>query len=195
MEALNYGESLRHTVAEYRTWPDEFRCELIDGEIYMMSPATRSGHASVVFQLSRLLGNYLEGKRCAVFISPFDVEFSEYDVVQPDIVVTCKPELIVDSGLTGAPDFVAEVLSPKTRKRDLTEKRELYEKHQVAEYWIIDPKEKYVDVYILHEGKYLPPTRYTDTGVIKISALLDCVIDLNVIFRSPMSIVYRSEEE
>jgi Uma2 family endonuclease len=144
-----------YTYQDYLTWPDEIRCELIDGSIYDMSPALTPFHQEVVLNFSSLLKSALQNNPCKVFISPIDVVFSEYDVVQPDILVVCDPNKITPRCILGAPDLIIEVLSPNTARKDQREKLSLYEKHGVREYFIVNPGDYYLVRYVLNEqGRY-----------------------------------------
>ncbi len=137
----------RFTYGDYRNWDDGERWELIDGQAWSMSPAPRTVHQLYSERLSRWIGNFLEGKPCRVFAAPFDVLLPSGDeaddevdtVVQPDIAVFCDRSKLKEAGARGAPDFVIEILSPSTAKKDLNEKYRLYEKRGVREYWVVDP--------------------------------------------------------
>ncbi|RJP24619.1 MAG: Uma2 family endonuclease [Candidatus Omnitrophota bacterium] len=145
----------RFTYDDYCTWPDDERWEIIDGVAYDMSPAPIPVHQRIVLNLAGMIREILKGKTCVPFISPIDVVLSEYDVVQPDIVVVCDPNKVTEKNIQGAPDLVVEVLSPSTTKKDRREKRNLYEKHGVKEYLLIDPDGLYVERYLLQEnGRY-----------------------------------------
>ncbi|MBI5329420.1 MAG: Uma2 family endonuclease [Betaproteobacteria bacterium] len=127
----------------YRTWPESERWELIDGEAYAMSPAPSTQHQSVAGNIFGKLLQQLAGKPCKPFIAPTDVKLSDLDVVQPDILVVCKPGQITPTHIEGAPDVVVEVLSPATSTRDQREKKALYERAGVMEYVLVDPLEHY----------------------------------------------------
>lgn len=151
------------TYRHYRTWPDTERWELIEGQAWSMSPAPIRDHQSLVLSLASAMRSFLKGKVCQVFISPFDVLFPESDepddevatVVQPDIVVFCDKSKLTRAGARGAPDLVVEILSSSTSKKDLNEKFNLYEKHGVCEYWVVDPAARSVWVYRLRaEGRF-----------------------------------------
>lgn len=131
---------------------DYQKSELIDGTVYDMSPASIR-HIAIQRNLSRIVGNFLRGKRCKVFTEA-EVVFDEENCLIPDLIIVCDPAKITSSRIKGAPDFVAEVLSPSTRKRDITIKKDIYEKFGVKEYWLIDPKGESIDVYLLQDGKY-----------------------------------------
>lgn len=130
---------------------DYDKSELIDGVVYDMSPANIR-HIRIQGHIQRIIGNFLQGKRCMVF-SEAEVRFDEANKFIPDICIVCDPGKIKTSYIEGAPDFVAEILSPSTKKRDLTVKMRVYEKYGVREYWIVDPKAESIDVYLLKDGK------------------------------------------
>jgi Uma2 family endonuclease len=153
----------KFTYKEYCSWPDDERWELIDGLAYDMSPAPSSRHQKISFKLSTQIGVFLQNISCDAFSAPFDVMLpmfpikseDEIDtVVQPDTSVICDPSKIIEKGCLGAPDLIVEILSPSTSKKDLNEKFQLYEKHGVKEYWVVDPGNKYISVFhLLTEGK------------------------------------------
>lgn len=182
----------RFTYADYLTWPNDERWELIDGVAYAMSPAPGSLHQSVSFELARQFGNYLKGKQCRAFSAPFDVRLTHKvdqsdnyidTVVQPDLLVLCDPEKLDDRGCKGAPDLIIEILSPSTAKHDLNDKFYLYQQHGVKEYWIIHPAEKTLLVYKLEEdGIYGKPDRYAEDDKVPVPLLGELVIDLGEVF-------------
>jgi Uma2 family endonuclease len=169
--ALNLDLSKRYTYADYLTWVDDVRRELIDGFIYLMS-APSTLHARFSHLASWFLEAFVRQKKgkCQVFQAPFDVRFPKeghtedkkvFTVVQPDICVICDLSKIDNRGCIGAPDLIVEVLSPSTAKKDWTKKFNLYEKEGVREYWIADPKDKVINVFLLQtDGKYDDGTVY-----------------------------------
>jgi Uma2 family endonuclease len=123
------------TYADYCSWPDDERCELIDGVAYAMSPAPSRQYQELSGELFRQFANHLKGKPCKVYDAPFDLRLSEQNaasdnyvttVVQPDILVVCDSSKLDDRGCNGAPDLIVEILSPATAARDLKEKFDLY---------------------------------------------------------------------
>lgn len=130
----------------------EEKYELIDGKEVMLSAASIP-HLNIQGNLYHILKNYLKGKRCKVF-SEARVVFEDKNWFQPDLIVVCDKNKIKDTYIEGAPDFVAEVLSPTTQLRDFGIKKDTYEKFGVREYWIISPKEETITVYLLEDGKY-----------------------------------------
>ena len=149
-----------YTYADYLSWPDDERWELIDGVAYNMSPAPGRQHQEIVGTIFNELFQYLKVKPCKVYVSPFDVRLPEHPdeqeeeittVVQPDVSVFCDESKLDDRGARGAPDIAAEVLSPNTSVKDLREKLLLYERVGVREYWIVDPANRIMWVYRLVE--------------------------------------------
>lgn len=153
----------RFTYRHYRTWPDNERWELIEGQAWNMSPAPRARHQALCIKLASWFFDFLEGKACQVFGAPFDVLLPEGDeadedvdtVVQPDIVVYCDRSKLNEYGARGSPDLAVEILSPSTSRKDLREKFNLYERHGVREYWVVDPGNKSILIFRPGpDGKY-----------------------------------------
>ena len=190
---LNLDESIRYTYAEYLTWFDNKRRELINGFIHLMSAPWRR-HADISFTLVLRLGAFIEKKKgkCKVYHAPFDVRLplhgstdddKIYDVVQPDICVVCDMSKLDDKGCIGAPDLVIEVLSPSSLKYDWNYKFNLYEKAGVREYWIVDPKAKTACVFLLQpDGQYDLGTVYECNQKAPVYILEGLEIDLEQIF-------------
>ena len=137
------------------------RTEMIDGKIVMMSPRPTLNHNTVITNLSRLIGNYLHGKKCRYFTDGVDVHFDEKNRVVPDSMIVCNPDIMKPNGIYGTPDLMVEVLSPSTARHDRIRKKALYEQHGVKEYLIIDPVAKSIEVYLLKDGKYDLDNVYT----------------------------------
>jgi Uma2 family endonuclease len=165
------GMPLRHqatgfTYVDYKTWPEGERWELIDGQAHAMSPAPSNFHQLIVGELFSSIHAYFRGKSCRPFVAPFDVRLpvtgtadKQIDtVVQPDISLVCDPNKLKDNhGCLGAPDWVIEVLSPSTAVHDQRTKRALYERHGVAEYWLVHPGDRSVTIYRLDNQSYGKP--------------------------------------
>ena len=190
---LELDESKRYTYADYLTWLDDKRRELINGFIHLMSAPFRR-HARITSQLNNLIDSFIKMKKgkCHVYHAPFDVRLplynskdddKIYDVVQPDICVVCDMSKLDDKGCIGAPDLVVEVLSPSTLKYDWNYKFNLYETAGVREYWIVDPKARIANVFLLQSnGKYDLGTVYECGQKAPVHILEDLEIDLNEIF-------------
>ena len=180
----SHDESKRYTYADYCTWDDDQRWELIDGVPFLMS-APSSRHQEISSNIHGQLFALLKGKPCKVFAAPFDVRLNadtfDNTVVQPDIIVLCDREKLDKAGYKGAPDFVIEIISPSTSSRDMFLKFELYRKVKVREYWVVVPDEKKVSAHILSKEDYI--TRiYNETDSAPIHVLEGCVIDLADVF-------------
>jgi len=138
------------TYDDFLLFPDDGqRHELIDGEHYV-TPAPNFSHQVILGNLYFLIRSYLEGHPTGrVLLSPFDVIFSKFDVVEPDLLYLSKARetSVQEHGLTGSPDLVVEIASKSTRKRDQTVKFRLYERMDVLEYWTVDRKTAAVRVY------------------------------------------------
>ncbi len=174
--------------ADYLSWPDDERWEIIEGVAYDMSPAPNTEHQSISFKLSGILYNFLKNKQCEAFVAPFDVRLAETEhetdeelktVVQPDIVVICDQNKIDKRGCLGAPDIAVEILSPSTSYKDQTEKLLLYEKHGVKEYWIVNPDAKYVMIYHFKGVKYSKPEYLNENDTLESRAVEGLTIDLS----------------
>ena len=168
-----------HTYADYLTWPEGVRYELLDGVAYLMAPAPTLDHQEIAGDIYRQLANALDGNPCRPFIAPVDVRLpkaQEADnlidtVVQPDVLVVCDAAKLDRRGVRGAPDFVVEVLSPGTASHDHVRKRRIYERAGVREYWLVHPIDRMVTVYRLVEGEYGKPDGFDMTGATPVSVL------------------------
>ena len=190
---LDLDESKRYTYADYLTWLDDKRRELINGFIHLMSAPMRR-HARASGKLYSRIDTFIEKKKgkCHIYYAPFDVRLplnSEtaddkiYNVVQPDICVICDLSKLDDRGCIGAPDLIVEVLSPSTLKYDWNYKFNLYEAAGVREYWIVDPKTKVVNVFLLQpDGKYDLGTVYEYNQKAPVHIFEGLEIDLNELF-------------
>jgi Uma2 family endonuclease len=190
---LNLDESKRYTYADYLTWLDDKRRELINGFIHLMS-APNSFHARITHLTSLFIGSFVRNNKgkCRVFHAPFDVRLpldnekaddKIYNVVQPDICVVCDLSKIDSKGCIGAPDLIVEVLSPSTLKYDLNFKFNLYEKSGVKEYWVVNPKAKTVNVFLLQpDGTYDIGTEYECNQKAPVHIFKGLEIDLNELF-------------
>ena len=141
----------------YHVIPDDMRVELIDGVIYNMTAPTSAHQLIGGFIHSRLLQHVLnKGGACLPMISPLDVQLDcdEKTMVQPDVVIVCDREKIINRCIYGAPDFIIEVLSKSTKKKDSVIKLNKYLNAGVREYWMIDPMKQKVIVYDFEHDDY-----------------------------------------
>jgi Uma2 family endonuclease len=181
---LPLRDDARHTYGEYLGWRDDVRYELIDGEAVMMTPAPTPDHQDIAGELYFQLRTQLDGKPCRPFIAPVDVRLprgNEPDaaidtVVQPDVLIVCDPDKIDRRGIRGAPDWVAEVLSPATAAHDQIAKRRIYERAGVREYWLVHPQDRTLTIYTLTDGRYGRPDIFELKGATPFATLAGLAI-------------------
>lgn len=145
-----------YTLEDYYALPDDVRAELIDGVLYDMATPTfvhQDILRNLVFQLEMCMQAHPCG--CRLFFSPMNVQLDcdERTMLQPDILIFCDNTKMRKRVYFGAPDFVVEILSPSTRKKDVTVKLRKYIGAGVREYWIVDPDTERVFVYLIEEGE------------------------------------------
>ncbi|GAB3751073.1 Uma2 family endonuclease [Spirosoma pomorum] len=180
-----------YTYADYLKWQFDESVELIRGKLYRMSPAPRRAHQRAVSHLLVDISLFLGTNTCEIYTAPFDVRLPVrnerkpnqlHTVVQPDLCVVCDPAKLDDAGCLGAPDWIIEITSPRTAKQDFNEKYNLYEEAGVREYWIIQPKENTVNVYVLEDGHYALVDVY-ESGDIPCQIFPNLVVSHERIFR------------
>jgi Uma2 family endonuclease len=145
------GTGVKLTYDDFVLFPDDGqRHELIDGEHYV-TPSPNTRHQQISGRLYLLMANWLETHPIGqIFYAPYDVVFSHFDIVEPDLLYLSNERaatVVTPLHARGVPELVVEIGSPGTRKRDETIKRRLYERAGVSEYWVIDPE---VDVIRVH---------------------------------------------
>ncbi|MGM9978977.1 MAG: Uma2 family endonuclease [Clostridium sp.] len=179
-----------YTYKDYLTFPNDERIEIIEGELYNMSPAPARIHQKLISNISYELQHYIKSNngKCEVYVAPFDVILKTEDeeainsksVVQPDISVICDKNKLTDSGCTGSPDMIIEIVSPSNSSHDYITKLNLYQKYKVKEYWIIDPRVKKIYVYKLGENElYDMVNSYTFQDKVKVNIYDDLEIDFS----------------
>ena len=142
-----------YTYQDYLTWEGPERWELIDGMPYLMTSPLPS-HQQILLALASAFHAFFQNRPCTPYIAPLDLTFEASEdtkkVVQPDLFVMCG-EYGREKRIVGVPTLIVEILSPSTAKHDLIRKLNLYQKVGVKEYWIVDPEEQTINVY-LHDG-------------------------------------------
>ena len=165
------------TYEDFLQFPDDGRRhELIDGEHYV-TPSPNTRHQRISGRLYLLIGNWLQEHPVGqLFYAPFDVVFSNIDVVEPDLLYMSNEraaEVLTEEHVRGVPELVIEIASPGTRRRDETLKRRLYERSGVTEYWVVDPDVDVVRAYRLSgEGFGRPVELSAEAGDVLTTALL-----------------------
>ena len=186
--------SKRYSYADYLTWQFTERVELIKGWIMQMSPAPSSSHQSSSATIQGEMYSYFKKSSCQLFVAPFDVRLLDnkksikdekvFTVVQPDVCVICNEKKIDERGCIGAPDLIVEILSPGNSKHEMKTKYDLYEENEVREYWIANPLEKNIMLYVLKAKKYQLRKIYFDDEVIESVIFKGLTIDLKDVFKS-----------
>lgn len=140
---------------DYEALPDEPRCELIYGSLFV-SPSPSPLHQTLVALLYEALRASSRETGGRVLLSPLDVYLQEHSVVQPDLLYVSRQRRgIVGRRVEGAPDLLVEVLSPGTARRDRGEKLRLYAESGVREYWIVDPKGRQIEFLVNEDGRFV----------------------------------------
>lgn len=159
---------VRLTYDDFLLFPEDGkRHELIDG-VHYVTPSPKLSHQELLGRLHLAIGNFLVGRRHLgrVFLSPFDVVLSYYDVVEPDLLFLAGDQLdiLTDANVQGPPALLVEILSRSTRKRDEGIKLRLFEQKGVREYWIVDPKGHRVTVFRRGDDGSFPRLLDLDKG-------------------------------
>lgn len=162
-----------YTVEDYYALPEDQRAELIDGVLYDMATPTLA-HQTIALQIAHQFLNCMdsfEEEGCEVYISPVSVQLDKDNrtMVEPDIVVLCDEKKAIGRCIYGAPDFVLEVLSPSTRRRDLLIKLNKYWNAGCREYWVVDPDAQTVTVYYFDGDETSIHYTFDDTVPVRIS--------------------------
>lgn len=142
---------------------EHWRDEKMDGVVYDMSPAPGYRHGIINGNIYRIIGNGLKNSLCLVFIENLDYRYQPEindDYLCPDIMVICDRKYLKGGFYSGVPKFIAETLSPSTAKRDRADKKDIYERSGVEEYWIVAPQGKSVEIYYLENGRYILEQSY-----------------------------------
>lgn len=132
--------------------------EKIDGTIYNMTPSPHFFHGIANGNIYAILKQGLKDSICLVFMENLDYKYhadESDDYVIPDIMIVCDRKYLKGSSYIGVPKFIVETISPGTFTRDITTKKDIYEKAGVEEYWIVSPKERAVQIYYLENEKYV----------------------------------------
>ena len=168
-------EENKLTYEDFLTFPDDGRrYEIIDGELYV-SPAPKIIHQDISGNLFELLRVFVRRHRLGrVFAAPVDVVLSMHDIVEPDLIFVSKTraDMVTEDNIQGTPDLLVEIISPSSRAHDRVRKFRRYARFGVAEYWIIDPDEKTIEIFTLVEGKFellhkCGPRGHVKSGVVK----------------------------
>ncbi len=178
-------EKRKYTYEDYLKTPDDVRYELIEGELIMTpSPVTR--HQKISGRLFALIFTFVRDNNLGeVFAAPYDVVLSNENVFQPDILFISKDrvDIITEKNVQGAPDLIIEILSESTAYRDAIQKKKLYARFGVKEYWIVAPDDKLMEIYHLKDkGGYQLLKTYFENDIIESQIIRGMKIELNRVF-------------
>jgi len=170
-----------YTIEDCDKLPEDIRTELIDGVIYYMFSPTIA-HQAIAGYVHAKLFHHITSRRgsCLPVISPINVDLDKDDKtrVQPDVLIVCDRSKIIQRCVYGAPDFILEVLSPSTKRKDMIIKLNKYQSAGVKEYWMIDPDKQKLMVYKLEQEEYFPEIYGFDQTVAITVMEEPCEIDL-----------------
>ncbi len=185
------AKKARYTFADCLTWDEKERIEIIEGEAFPSAAPSRM-HQKISGELFRQFANFLEGKKCEVYHAPFSVRLFEQKgegpedvdtVVEPDISVVCDWSKLDKYGCKGAPDLIVEILSPSSLRHDRLVKLNLYQRAGVREYWIVDPENRSVMVFLPDGGGFFRLREdYGREDAAKVNVLDGCFIELGRVF-------------
>lgn len=147
----------------FKMLPDATRAEVNENKLYIQ-PIPSCNHQEVSMTLSIEIGGYIRNNQLGNFFATIDVYLDEENAFHPDLVFVKieNRDIINENGrIMGAPDLVIEILSPSNRQYDLVNKKEVYERCGVNEYWVVDPNTKEAFGFLMEEERYteLPPSR------------------------------------
>jgi Uma2 family endonuclease len=178
-------EKTKYTYEDYLKIPDDVRYELIEGDL-IMTPSPVTMHQRISGRLFASIFTFVKDNNLGeVFTAPYDVVFDNENVFQPDILFISKERLniITEKNVQGAPDFVIEILSETTAYKDAIQKKKLYARFGVREYWIVSYGDKMVEVYNLRDkGEYQLIKTYFENDTIESSVITGLMMDLGKIF-------------
>lgn len=147
------------TYEDYVLLPnDRNRYEILEGEL-SVTPAPGTKHQTASVNLVVFLSQYItERKLGRLFHAPIDLILEASSVLQPDLLFVAKArqDIITDRAVEGPPDFVIEILSPTTGRSDRITKAQIYAHHKVPAYWIVDPDQEAIEIYLLEADGYRP---------------------------------------
>lgn len=190
-EAREYGFGGRRASYEEfleLTRNSEERYEYIDGEIYLLA-SPKTAHQVALTELFGIFYNWFQGKKCTPLVAPYDITLrrdpEDINIVQPDIMVICDLEEKLDENdyYKGVPALVVEILSEGTRRKDLIKKLDLYMACDVREYWIVNPTNREVVVYLFEDREISSYTTYRKTETVQSYIFEGLSAELGRIFR------------
>ena len=167
---------------------NKHRLEYFDGEVVYLEPPSVK-HQQVLLNIAAEFRNYFMGKPCEAFISPLnlwliDEEKSVNVKVQPDLMVICDKAGLKKNAYYGVPDLIIEIIAPSNESHDRVKKYSTYMEFGINEYWMVNPKLKTVEVYVLEENEYKQAAIYKGSDCAASQTFNELKICLEEIFPS-----------
>ena len=162
----------KYTYRDYLEIPEEpgYRYEILDGEL-IKEPSPNVPHQRASRRLQRILEDYFWQADPAgeVFNAPLDVTFNDFNVVQPDIFYVAgeQKEIVELSRVDGPPALVVEILSPSTTRKDRLRKMQIYQRAGIKHYWLVNPEERTLECFSLHDDLYSLVASGMDEEIVK----------------------------
>lgn len=160
---LDFNKTYSYT--DYLTWIFKERLELFNGKIFKISTAINRIHQVVSRNLHEIMWAEFKNKSCNLYAAPFGVRLLNknkstanqdvFKVVQPDLCLICDENKLDDKGAVGAPDLIIEILSSGNSKKEMKYKYDLYEESGVLEYWIVNPSDKTILIFVLKDSRFV----------------------------------------
>ncbi|PKQ70814.1 Uma2 family endonuclease [Raineya orbicola] len=178
----------KYQVADFlqkNDFEEGFIYELLNGTIVKRS-APNPLHQIISGKLFELLSQYIKKEKLGMVIyAPVDVILDDENLVIPDLVFVreSRKHIITEKGIEGTPDLVVEILSPSTARYDRGEKMKLYRKHQISEYWIIEPKMQVLEIYVYQNDDYDLVEYAMEKGLVKSKILQNLQLNVEDIFK------------
>ena len=172
------------TYQDYLNTPDDIRFQLIEGAL-VREPGPTIPHQRVLLKLAMLIAPFVEDNRLGeALLAPTDVYLSDTNVVQPDLLFVSagRAGIITERDVHGPPDLVVEIASPPTRRRDRGVKLDIYARHGVAEYWLVDPAAKAVETLRLEDDRFIATGHLGPADVLTSLLLPGLMIPLGKVF-------------
>jgi Uma2 family endonuclease len=182
---LAIDEQEKFTYSDYLLLTDsDKRYEILDGDL-LMSPSPTAIHQILLLKMAKLLSTFVEQNKFGqIFIVPFDVVLSDYEVIQPDIIFVSaeNSHIIKPTHIQGSPDLLIEILSPSSVQRDRIIKRKIYSRNGVKEYWLINPEQKTIQQFQLQKKAFTLIKEFGAKESLSSSFFPELVIQLENIF-------------
>jgi Uma2 family endonuclease len=183
----------KYTYADYAATPEGERWELIDGVLYRMAAAPNTKHHDVSDNTGDLVKAVIQPRRLGrIYRAPFALMLSDRNTVEPDLLYAsaARRHIITSRGCEGIPDLVMEILSPSNSAHDLAVKRELYARHGIPEYWILNPIQETLLALtdpVTHDGvgEHTVEALYQSGDTLTTSRIPDLAIAVADIFAEP----------